>query len=222
MPPILAWRLGMSIESGRTHRCAPTESGVGYANRMRYDPDKHHRGSIRLRDYDYAQPGAYFVTICTQGRLCLFGDVVDGDMWPNDARQMIKTWWAELSNKFPRAEPNECVVMPNHFHGIITLIGADLCVCPDRGARSEEGAPTCAPLPDVMRWFKIMTTNAYIRGVKQRSWEPFVGKLWQRRYYDHIIRNGSELGRIRQYSIDNPSKWSQDTDNPLNLGTPNL
>jgi putative transposase len=158
---------------------------------MKYDSDQHHRRSIRLRSYDYSQVGAYFVTICTQGRLCLFGDVVYGEMKLNDAGWMIESWWLELRNKFPSVEPGEYVVMPNHFHGIIAIVGADLCVCPDSGP--PKGAHIGAPLPKIVQWFKAMTTNEYIRGVKQYGWTPFLARLWQRNYYEHIIRNQEDL-----------------------------
>lgn len=100
---------------------------------MTYNPDVHHRHSIRLRDFDYASTGAYYVTICTQGRICLFGDVVDGMMVENDAGRAVGKWWHELTKKFPFVEPDCFVAMPNHCHGIIYLVGADLRVRPDAG-----------------------------------------------------------------------------------------
>ena len=101
------------------------------------------RRSIRLKGYDYSQAGAYFVTIVTQDRACLFGEVVDGEMGLNDAGRMVEKWWAELHHKFPNVQTDEFVIMPNHFHGIIMImsnpVGADLCVCPVLGAHA--GAP---------------------------------------------------------------------------------
>ena len=88
---------------------------------MKYEPAKHHRRSIRLKKYDYAQAGTYFVTICTQDRECLFGDVVDGEMRLNDAGCMIQKWWHESAEKFKNIELDEFVIMPNHFHGIIHI-----------------------------------------------------------------------------------------------------
>ncbi len=180
---------------------------------MAYDPNKHHRRSIRLAGYDYAQVGAYFVTICSQDRACLFGEVVAGDMRLNDAGQMIEKWWLELNHKFPTIETDVYVVMPNHFHGIaITAenVGADLCVGP-----GIQGAHIGAPLPTVVQWFKTMTTNEYIRGVKKFGWLPFRSYLWQRNYYEHIIRDEISLNCIRQYIIDNPAQWSFDRENPM-------
>src|SRR2546426_9828579 len=85
---------------------------------------EHSRRPIRLQGYDYSQGGAYFVTICVQNRECLLGDIVDDEMRLNDAGRMVERWWAELGNKFPSVETDEYVVMPNHFHGIIVIVGA--------------------------------------------------------------------------------------------------
>ncbi|PIP37481.1 MAG: hypothetical protein CO107_06885 [Deltaproteobacteria bacterium CG_4_9_14_3_um_filter_51_14] len=167
-----------------------------------------HRRSVRLQGYDYSRAGAYFVTVCAHNRACLFGDIVDGEMQLNDAVRMVEQWWAELNNKFPHIETDEYVIMPNHFHGIIILVGADLRVRPHSGAHAG------APLPTIIQWFKTMTTNAYIHGVKTNGGAPFPGKLWQRNYYEHIIRNDDELNRIREYIVNNPAKWALDRENP--------
>ncbi len=104
---------------------------------MPYDPEKHHRRSIRLNGYDYAQPGAYFITICTQVHTCLFGEIVDGTMHRNDAGRMVHRWWNELNRKFPNVRTNAFVVMPNPIHGIIigtnnkSTVGSDLRVRPE-------------------------------------------------------------------------------------------
>src|SRR5690348_16236328 len=93
---------------------------------MTYDPTRHHRRSIRLRGHDYSQAAPYFVTICVQNSLCLFGDVVDGEMILNDAGSMIETWWKELENKFPSLKLDSFRVMPNHFHGILSIMGTGM------------------------------------------------------------------------------------------------
>jgi len=126
---------------------------------MKYDPEKHHRRSVRLKGYDYAQSGAYFITVAAQDRTCLFGEIVDGGTRLNDAGAMVERWWFELNNKFRTVETDEFVIMPNHFHGIVVIadgpVGADTCVsalwgrahtqvCPYRGGipsgRSHVGA----------------------------------------------------------------------------------
>jgi putative transposase len=200
---------------------------------MPYDPNKHHRRSIRLQGYDYSQAGAYFVTMCAQNRELLFvaDDVVD----------MIQRWWNKLPEKFPGVETDAFVIMPNHGHGII-VVGVNPRVDTELGEhvgspqrtgnvgvvpRDDSGqthgstptsAPTSAPtVGTIVQWFKTMTTNEYMRGVKELNWPPFQGKLWQRNYYEHIIRSEVELNAIRQYISDNPAKWAQDRDNPIKI-----
>jgi len=174
-----------------------------------------HRRSPRLREYDYAQPGAYFVTIVVQNRSCLFGDVIEGTIQLSASGKLIKHWWRELKNRFATVETDEFVVMPNHLHGIIMIgdpaVGADRRVGP---LHAGNGAHIGAPLPAIMQWFKTMTTNEYIRGVKQFGWRPFQRQLWQRSYFDHIIRTEASLNRIRQYIIENPARWDFDRENP--------
>lgn len=196
---------------------------------MPYTPDIHHRKSIRLKGYDYSQAGLYFITICTQNRKWLFGEIKDGEMILNDAGEMVKHWYYELNNKFNDIKCHAMVVMPNHFHCIIentgSPVGADLCVCPitdapipsenipgknDQDEHPIRNEHTGSPLRAIIQWFKTMTTNNYIREVKQNDWPPFHGKLWQRNYWEHIIRNLNEYQRITQYIINNPRQWEND------------
>ena len=109
---------------------------------------KHHRCSTRLKDYDYSQAGAYFITICVQNRVCLFGDITDGEMVLNDAGRMIKKWFFEIAHKFHDIRPDVHVVMPNHFHCIVVNVGADLRVCPDNSTNrtNHMGEHTGSPL----------------------------------------------------------------------------
>ena len=117
----------------------------------------------------------------------------------------MKKWYFELPNKFPDIQCDQYIIMPNHIHFIIIIVGADLRVCPD-----DIGEHIGSPLHKIIQWFKTMTTNEYIRNVKNNRWEPFDGKLWQRNYYEHIIRNEQELNKIREYIINNPLKWELD------------
>lgn len=207
---------------GQTYVSAPL---AGYKNmKSKFDPRKHHRPfdgaqgrhSIRLKGYDYASQGAYFITIVTQSRKCLFGKIVDGEMILNEAGKMILEWWHELPNKFPNVILGAFIVMPNHFHGIISIQkngGADLCVCPEQTGEHTGSPRPDASLPQIVQWFKTMTTNEYIRGVKQLDWTPFIGKLWQRNYYEHIVRNEKELQRITDYILANLSRWNNDREN---------
>ena len=180
---------------------------------MTYNPDIHHRRSIRLKGYDYSQTGAFFVSICTHNRQCLFGEIMDGKMVWNDAGQMVLAVWDEMPGNYPGVETDEFVIMPNHIHGIVGLVGAGPRACPDNG-QPQGVAPTLS-LPDVVHRFKTMTTKRYTDGVKQSGWPPYPGKLWQRNYYEHIIRNENELNRIREYIISNPMKWESDRENPV-------
>ena len=134
----------------------------------------------------------------------------------NSAGEMIEKWWTELPHKFPMIDLDYFYVMPNHIHGIIVIVGADLRVCPP-ALGAHAGAPLLkkdVALSEIVQWFKTMTTNDYIRGVKQLGWAPFKGKLWQRNYYEHIIRNEDELDHIREYIAGNPINWALDDDNP--------
>jgi REP element-mobilizing transposase RayT len=194
---------------------------------MKYDPRIHHRRSIRLKEYDYGTAGAYFVTICTQHRECLFGEIVAGVMRLNDAGNMIQGVLSKLPVVYIGIEIDEFIVMPNHIHIIIFLntnVGAGPRACPDNEGstiRLLKGQPRgVAPtmsLPDVVHRFKSLTTSRYSYGVKQKAWLPFPGKLWQRNYYEHIIRNEYDLNEIREYILNNPLKWELDKENPQNI-----
>ena len=179
---------------------------------MKYNRDIHHRRSIRLRGYDYSQAGAYFVTICAQGRECLFGDIsTELGMRLNDSGRMVRRWYLELENKFHDIQCDDFICMPNHAHFIIVNMGADLRACLDGDNKSSNGRThRSAPLSAVVQWLKTMTTNEYIRGVRQHDWKPFPGRLWQRNYWEHIIRNQEELNQIREYIRNNSEQWECD------------
>jgi REP element-mobilizing transposase RayT len=162
------------------------------------------RRSLRLKGYDYTQAGAYFVTICAQDRACLFGNVVDEGMCLNDAGHMLATLWNDIPSQFADVDVDAFVVMPNHVHGIVVL--------PD--AATAVGAPA---LGKVVAAFKSTTTVHYIRGVKTRAWPEFRQRLWQRNYYEHVIRDEKALDRVRQYVDENPARWASDDENPENV-----
>ena len=169
------------------------------------------KNSNRLKDFDYANNGGYFITICTQNRENMFGEIVDKKMVLNDVGKMVDKWWQELRNKFGDIRLDEFVIMPNHLHGIITIVGADLRVCPNK-----KGEHIGSPLQKIMQWFKTMTTNEYFRNVKNKGWQTVDKKIWQRGYYDHIVRNEKELSNIRNYIQNNPLKWHLDIENRIN------
>ena len=166
------------------------------------------RHSIRLPEYDYSSPGVYYVTLYVQERKLLFGEIVDGEMRLNDTGEMVQRLWLRLPNKFPGIQLDEYIVMPNHLHGVVKIVGADPCV------RPEPVECLKTPLPKIIQWLKTMTTNAYIRGVKKYGWPQFPGKLWQWSFYEHVIRNEDDLNSVREYIVSNPLRWSLDRENP--------
>ncbi len=172
---------------------------------MPYDPKKHHRRSIRLKGYDYTRPGAYFITICTQNRECLFGEVVKGRMVLNELGRIVEWTWHDLPNHLPHIRLDEFVIMPNHVHGIVWIVDDGAVAV---GAGSEP-APTASfrrhGLPEIVRQFKTFSArriNAH-RGTRGT-------RVWQRNYYEHIIRNRAALDRIRWYIRMNPRRWDGD------------
>jgi putative transposase len=181
--------------------------------RSRYNPDKHHRRSIRLKGYDYTQPGVYFTTICVRDRECVLGDVVDGEMVLSDWGQVVAESWQWLAEQYPYVALDACVVMPNHLHGIV-IFNDDS----DRGDSCGRGgsrtAPTRTasrrkPLGHLVGAFKTVSTKR-INQMRDTPGQPF----WQRNYYEHIVRNERELNAIRWYIRDNPARWLEDIENP--------
>ena len=154
------------------------------------------RKNMRLRRYDYSTNGAYFITICTENKRHLFGEMVGAVLCgrPNSPNVMLEKWLSEVPNKYKNVQMDKYVVMPNHIHAIVLL----------------SGGHTGPPLPEIVGWFKTMTTNEYIKGVKDGVYEPFEKRIWQRGYYDHIIRSEDEYLRVWQYIDENPAKWTED------------
>ncbi len=187
---------------------------------MRYDPQKHHRRSIRLKGYDYTQPGAYFVTLCTQGRAHLFGEVVDGEMRLNEAGLVAEQCWRAIPDHFPHTVLDAYVVMPNHLHGIVWIVvGARHAVPLPTPAvplptAEQFGRPVPASLPTIIRSFKSAVTNR-INALRQTPG----ASIWQRNYYEHIIRNEDALNRIRTYIQENPLRWARDRENLTRMDT---
>lgn len=167
---------------------------------MSYNPDIHHRRSIRLKGYDYSKAGAYFVTICIHQRLPLLGEIENGAIALTPAGEMVQTIWNEIPSHYLNVGLDAFVVMPNHVHGILIL-----------ESNCNQSSMT---LGDVVHRFKSFTTTKYRYGVNQKQWQPFVGRLWQRNYYEHIIRNEESCDRLRQYITNNPLSWESDRLHP--------
>lgn len=180
---------------------------------MSYNPKIHKRRSIRFKGYDYSSAGLYFVTICLQDRARLLGEIQNGKMILNSAGLMVEKWWFKLENKFPDKKCHAMVVMPDHFHCIletVEMIRGEQSGITNGGEQvkiTARGEHLGSPLAAAIQWFKTMSTNEYIRGVKQYGWTKFNRKLWQRNYWEHIIRNEQAYERISRYIENNPSKW---------------
>ena len=158
---------------------------------MPNDP-RPRRRSLRLPGYDYSQPGAYFITACTQNRVMLFGEVIDGDVRQNEMGTIVQQIWDDLPTHYRGIDRDGFIVMPNHVHGIIIL---------------ADGSERHHAIPEIVRGFKTFSA----RRVNERAGRR--GVLWQRGYYEHVIRNEKSLNRIRAYIENNPAQWADDPEN---------
>jgi REP element-mobilizing transposase RayT len=187
-----------------------------------------------LPTYDYAQAGYYFVTIATHNRAHLFGKIIENEMVLNVAGEMVQKWHNKLEDKFPNIQNHEMVIMPNHIHFVIEIIhpvGADPRVRPSFDAhihsphasrpqkhpsptqgQTHGSAPTQAAVTvgGIVQWFKTMTTNTYIQMVRSGTLPPFDRRIWQRNFYEHVIRNDTDHTRIAEYITNNPLTWQED------------
>jgi len=184
-----------------------------------FDPVHHHRRSIRLKGYDYSQAGSYFITICTQNRVHRFGEIVDGEMKLNEAGLMVNVFCKNTERHFENIKFDLYTTMPNHFHAIITVGAGSPRPMNNNGAMNNngQGNPAHTPPPtigNIMGYFKYQTTK-HINLINKSPGR----KLWQRNYWEHIIRNENEYQRIFQYILNNPRKWEQDK---LNGGAGNI
>ena len=196
---------------------------------MKFDPLKHHRRSIRLKHYDYSREGAYFVTVVTQDRQGVLAEIVTDEIVLTEAGTMVWEIWRAMPTFYPGVEVDACVVMPNHVHGIVVMTGLEKTLASDGQVGSKPGqAPVPAPteaaaapaenpmrmsLSEVVHRFKTMTTTRYMAGVHQRGWPGFRKQLWQRYYYEEVIRTVARWNEVRQYIADNPRRWHEDEEN---------
>jgi len=193
-----------------------------------YNPDIHHRKSMRWQKHDYSSPGAYYVTICIQDHRCLLGNIDAGVMKLNDAGRAVEHEWLQIPTRFPSMQPDEHICMPNHFHGIIHIVDVPGASDTAHAGAATRAAPTgvgrggvvgaatgAAPtLGEAIGAFKSLTTDQYIIGVSSFGWPRFRGKFWQRDFNDHVIRDQWELEKIRDYIRRNPLMWTCDRYNP--------
>lgn len=192
---------------------------------MRYDPDKYHRQSIRLKGYDYSLQGGYFVTLVAKDRECNFGMIEGSQIRLNKIGELVILCWLRIPNHFGNTKLDEYVLMPNHFHGIIIIeeaqgkgeasrlinsggkISFPMDASPQRLIGTQPGS-----IGAIVQNFKSVSTCR----VNKIYIEPG-NKIWQRNYFERIIRNERELNAIRQYIRDNPLKWELDKENPANV-----
>ncbi|MEK6557271.1 MAG: transposase [Candidatus Margulisiibacteriota bacterium] len=196
------------------------------------------RRSIRLKGHDYSQEGTYFITLVTHNRLNIFGDIIDGSMVLNDIGIKAKEYWLEITEHYPQTQLDEYVIMPNHIHGIIKIVASAKATTvtvrannyspqlPQRDNETPQGAErpkgTSKTIGAIVRGYKIGLT----KWIKENNEEDIVRannyspqrdsqKIWQRNYYDHIVRNDDELNRIRAYIRTNPINWGKDQENAI-------
>ncbi|MGP1383331.1 MAG: transposase [Thainema sp.] len=192
---------------------------------MKYNPDKHHRRSIRLKGYDYSSPGAYFITICTHQRECLFGNIVDGEMQLNPFGEIVAEEWLRSQNIRQEINLDAWVVMPNHIHGIVFIQGKTSQQVSDNSSqvsdqpRNPVGANGHSPLQRMAS----RSLSSFITGFKSTATKRINilrdmprTPVWQRNYYEHIIRSEESLEHIRRYIQTNSANWNNDQLHPEN------
>jgi len=160
----------------------------------------YQRKRTRLLGLDYTQPNAYFITICTQNRVPLFGHINVNRMMLNETGQLIHSTWHKVEDRFPTVSLDKFVIMPNHIHGILWINPSTV----------EVITSGTVSISDIIHWFKTKTTFDYGQEVLDSGWTHYNKKLWQRSFYDRIIRDIEELQRTRYYIRDNPFRWSLD------------
>lgn len=171
---------------------------------MPNNPNIHNRKSIRLKEYDYSQPGEYFITVCTYDHKCVFGKIVNSEMQLNDAGKVVDECWRGILQHFKHIKLDEYIIMPNHLHGIVVI-----CECDNHG-RGEVTSPLHKQtLGKIVAYFKYQSTKL----INKTQGTPDK-RFWQRNYYDRIIRDEKELNNIHDYIQNNPIKWWCDEENP--------
>lgn len=183
------------------------------------------RSSLRLKGYDYSKDGLYFITICCQDRINRFGDVENGEMKLNRYGQIAHYEWMKLSQRFSNFELDAFQIMPNHMHAIIAInnppasqtyayeISKPNRPQPQGFAATEAQNNAATTVSDIVGAYKSLVANACLKIFKTNN--KTMGKLWQRNYYEHIIRNDESYNTISEYIINNPKNWAEDKFNNL-------
>jgi len=167
---------------------------------LRDDQRERRRKRLRLRNYDYSAPGTYFTTICVHNRECLFGEITEGKVRLSPFGRIVEQAWTWLGDHYASVELDEWVVMPSHLHAIVTIRDPPVADSTNRPAKS---------LGRLLAAFKSISTNEI-----NRMRGTTASKVWQRGFYDHIVRSEAALARIRRYIVENPVAWETDPENP--------
>lgn len=185
---------------------------------MKENPEPRARRSIRLKEYDYSQNGAYFVTICTQNKGHVLGEILDGEMRLNGYGEIVSKFWDKIPHYFSNVKTDLHAVMPNHIHGIILIMRDCRGGVSPPPSQGEVTSPLQKrALGQIIAFFKYQTTMT-INQIRESPGE----RVWQRNYWEHVIRNENKLFKIRQYIQNNPLKWHLDRENPERSGTSKL
>ena len=191
----------------------------------KFDPNRQHRRSIRLQHHDYAAASCYFITICTYQRLQIFGEIRGDRMQLNEYGQVAHSYWQAIPEHFPNAQVFDFVVMPNHLHGILMMgsmkqtlqdenaISPLLAISGSRPNQTKRtlGKPIAGSLGTIIGSFKSAVTKR-INCLRNAPGTP----LWQRNYYEHVIRDQAALRTIQNYITNNPRTWKTDQLHPEN------
>ena len=184
---------------------------------MKYNPQIHHRRSIRLQGYDYAQAGAYFITICCEKREYRFGKIEHDKMILNEYGTVAYDEWIKLPVRFSNCDLDVLQIMPNHIHGIMILkdtVGEGFTPAPKEQKETIDDratarvAPTNGRIGDIIGAYKSLVSKTCLEIFKSKN--TTMGKLWQRNYYEHIIRNEQSYQIVAEYIMNNPAKWQED------------
>lgn len=169
---------------------------------MKFDPNRHRRKSLRLRHYDYRQNGLYFITLCCKNRECLFGEIYSNKVVLNRLGKIAVQFWQEIPKYYPQVKLHQFVIMPNHIHGIIEIYSVEHWgECNSPLHKGFNG--TSQTVGAIIRGFKSAVTSWARKNTKH--WD-----IWQRNYYEHIIRNEKSYHEISEYVENNPILWIQD------------
>jgi REP-associated tyrosine transposase len=182
---------------------------------MSYDPLLHHRRSVRLSDWDYAGPGTYYVTICASERREIFGTISDGKVDLTDLGKVVRDEWLAIPDFRPQVRLDAFVVMPNHFHALLEILergGGDQSGPGDQHSQIGRRQRQRETLGLIVRRFKGAVVRRAAANGHGRD-----AAIWQRGFYESVVRHENDLGRIRQYIEDNPITWAKDEDNPARI-----